>query len=157
MMILFTSASSLTYSAFHLSGGVNRDSCIRFGLSAEEVGFMLHQLPDRQVEFSRKTSLYTSSTPGQLADDLPEKVMRVTPKEGGQFSLLVDFEKNGAGGQSPGPNDPSVGPLEVTAQLGEWEVMQQLMRASIPALVGWDVQLRIAVQNSIEAVQQGPY
>lgn len=146
----------LSHYTLHLQGGVNRDNCIRFGLSAEEVGFLLHQLPDRQVEFSRKTSLYTSSTPGQLADDMPEKVMRVTPKEGGQFSLLVDFEKNGMGGQSPGLNDPSVGPLEVTAQLGEWEVMQQLMRSSIPALVGWDVQLRLAVQYSIEAVQHGP-
>lgn len=115
------------------------------------MGFLLHQLPNHQVEFARKIGSYASSTPGQIADDLPDKVMRITPKEGGQFSLYVDFEKDGVGGQSPDLNAPALGPLEVTAQLGEWQVMQHLMKASIPALVGWDAQLRIAVQNSIEA------
>ena len=133
------------------TGGVNRDNQIRFGLSAEEVGFLLHQLPDHQVEFSRKISSYTSNTPGQIADELPDKVMRITPKEGGQFSLYVDYEKAGVGGQSAEVNAPALGPLEVTAQLGEWQVMQHLMQVSIPVLIGWEAQMKIAVQNSIES------
>jgi len=133
------------------TGGFNRDTQIRFGLSAEEVGFLLHQLPDHQVEFSRKISTYTASTPGQIADELPDKVMRITPKEGGQFSLHVDFEKDGVGGQSTDVNAPALGPLEVTAQLGEWQVMQHLMQVSIPALVGWEMQMKIAMQTSVES------
>jgi len=138
------------------TGGVNRDAQIRFGLSAEEVGFLLHQLPENEVEFSRKIGAYTAGVSGQVADDLPDKVMRITPKEGFQFQFHVDFEKDGVGGQTPDHNSP-LGPMEVTAQLGEWQVMQQLMQVTIPALVGWDAQLNIAVQNSVNAALRPGY
>lgn len=126
---------------------------------------MLHQLPDHEVELARKISTYDNpTTPGQIMDEMPDKVMTITPKEGGQFSLRVDFVKDGVGGQSPpatntaappGAGQPQ-GPLEVTVQLGEWEVMKCLMQSSIPMLVGWDAQVRIAVQNNIEeAIRSG--
>jgi len=132
------------------------------------VGFLLHQLPDHEVEFSRKVSTYDNSsssnishTPGQLMDEMPDKVMKIQPKEGGQFSLQVDFVKDGVGGQTNPGGAVGVGgvaspqgPLEVTAQLGEWEVIKCLMQSSIPALVGWDAQVRIAVQASIERAIQ---
>ena len=149
-------AFDLTFIVLYLVlGGVSRDTHIRFGLSAEEVGFLLHQLPDRPVEFSRKIGTYTATTPGQIADDLPDKVMRITPKEGNQLSLQVDFEKDGVGGQTPDPRVAALGPLELTVQLGEWEVLKCLMQTSIPALVAWDVQLKVAIQNNIDALRQG--
>ena len=159
-VVFLRSDSAYLTSFSHLqkhTGGVNRESQLRFGLSPEEVGFLLHQLPDNEVELCRKIGAYTTNTPGQIADDLPDKVMRITPKEGGQFLFLIDFEKDGVGGQSPDLNPP-LGPLEVTCQLGEWQVMQQLMQASIPALVGWDAQLKLGQQNMVDAaVQGGPY
>jgi hypothetical protein len=121
-------------------------------LSAEEIGFLLDQLPQQQVEFSRR--LMTNTTGG----DVPDKVMRITPAEGGQFSFLVDFQLNGAGGHVVDNNVS--GPLEVVAQLGEFQVMRELMQRTIPVLVGWETQLQFAMdwalQDAYRTAQTSP-
>lgn len=132
----------------HTVGGFNRDAQIRFGLSPEEAGFLLHQLPDNVVEFVRRTPS-DSTTSGSVAADLPEKVLRITPGEGGQFSFKVDYEKDGVGGQTVVGSDAPLGPLEVVAQLGEYVVIMELIKCSLPSLTGWDVQLNLAMQNSV--------
>jgi hypothetical protein len=135
-------------------GGINRDLQIRFGLSPEEVGFLLDQLPHNEVEFTRRLPASVDQ-PGQVADEIPEKVFRVVPGEGGQFAFRVDFEKNGVGGQSVAGEDTAMGPLEVVAQLGEYRVMRELMQRSIPALTGWETQLNVAMQNAVHAALSG--
>jgi hypothetical protein len=133
------------------TGGYDRESQIRFGLSAEEVGFILHQLPDNTVEFARRLP---AETPGVTAD-LPEKLFTITPAEGGQFAFKIDFVKDGMGGQNPGSTTEALGPLEVVAQLGEYAVVREIFQKSIPSLIGWDVQLNFAMQNSINLALQG--
>jgi hypothetical protein len=134
-----------------LTGGYDRESQIRFGLSAEEVGFILHQLPANTVEFARRLP---AETPGVTAD-LPEKLFTITPAEGGQFAFKIDFVKDGMGGQNPGSTTEALGPLEVVAQLGEYAVVREIFQKSIPSLIGWDVQLNFAMQNAINLALQG--
>ena len=127
-------------------GGFDREAQIRFGLSAEEVGFLLHQLPDNEVEFVRRLP---AETPGMTITDMPEKVLRITPGEGGQFTFKIDYEKDNVGSQSIGNSTEPLGPLEVVAQLGEYAVLRELMKASIPSLIGWDVQTNLSMQNAM--------
>jgi hypothetical protein len=136
------------YTHMYIIGGLQRDSQIRFGLSPEEVGFMLHQLPENEVEFVR-------TTPSDTANALPEKVFKVTPGEAGQFSFSVDFEKAGVGGQVVGTADAALGPLEVVVQLGEYQVIRELMQSSIPALTGWTTQMSLALSHSVHLAMHG--
>lgn len=82
---------------------------------------------------------------------MPEKVLKITPGEGGQFAFKIDFVKDGVGGQNSGSG---VGPLEVVAQLGEYMVMRELFQRSLPSLIGWDVQLNLAMQNAMNLALQ---
>lgn len=135
------------------AGGFDREAQIRFGLSPEEVGFLLHQLPDNEVEFVRRLP---AEQPGTSAADMPEKILRITPGEGGQFAFKIDYEKDSVGGQIVGGTTEPLGPLEVVAQLGEYVVMRKLMEQSLPSLIGWDVQTNFAIQNAMNiALQAG--
>jgi hypothetical protein len=89
---------------------------------------------------------------GVMNEDTPDKVLRMTPGDGGIISFKIDYEKNGVGGQSPayGGGEHASGPLEVTAQLGEVQVVREIMRSSIPALVGWTTMLEVAMRKSLE-------
>jgi hypothetical protein len=173
---------------FILSGKLSREkeSQLRFGLSAEEVGLMLDQLPANIVEFSRRpptTTGYAGATQqsefGAIAAtntntaDMPDKVFRITPGEGGSVSFLIDHELNGVSVPPPSStasvsNDYAVvsasssttttttsGPLEVVVQLGEFAVIKELLRSSIPVLVGWNTMVEIAMQRSFESMQNG--
>jgi hypothetical protein len=132
-------------------GGFDREAQIRFGLSPEEVGFILDQLPGNEVEFVRRLP---ADQPGTTAADMPEKILRITPGEGGQFSFKIDYEKNSVGGQTVGGTTEALGPLEVVAQLGEYVVIRKLMELSIPSLIGWDVQTNFAMQNAMNLALQ---
>jgi hypothetical protein len=136
---------------------------------------MLDQLPANIVEFSRRAqtpmtggaqqsefgSISTSTTA-----DVPDKVLRITPGEGGSVSFLIDHELNGVSVPPPPPlsNDSAVvsassssstvtGPMEVVTQLGEFAVIKELLRSSIPVLVGWNTMVEIAMQRSFESMQ----
>ena len=141
------------FSLYNKIGGFDREAQIRFGLSPEEVGFLLHQLPDNEVEFVRRLP---ADQPGTSAADMPEKILRITPGEGGQFAFKIDYEKDSVGGQIVGGTTDALGPLEVVAQLGEYVVMRKLMEQSLPSLIGWDVQTNFALQNAMNlALQAG--
>jgi hypothetical protein len=87
---------------------------------------------------------------------MPEKILRITPGEGGQFAFKIDYEKDSVGGQIVGGATAPLGPLEVVAQLGEYVVMRKLMEQSLPSLIGWDVQTNFAIQNAMNiALQSG--
>lgn len=136
-------------------GGVNRDAQIRFGLSPEEVGLMLNQLPENEVNLTRRMNQgYVSG--GVVSSEMPDKTLRIIPAaEGGAVQFLIDYEKDGVGSQPPGDGGAS-GPLEVLAQLGEVEVMREIMRTSIPALTGWSALLEQTIQRSIDdAINEG--
>ena len=132
-------------SSLLLTGRTNRDGAIRFALSPEECGLVLDQIPKNQevVLLRRLTS--------DTGEQLPEKVLHITPGQGGMVSFKCDFELDGVGGQQAGGNQPPevVGPLEVVCQAGEVQVMLSLMQHSIPELVGWKTQLEVAMQNAI--------
>jgi hypothetical protein len=79
----------------------------RFALSAEEVGLVCNQLPQFPVELCRSPN---ASAPGEeatdpfaaITNDMPDKVLKITPAEGASVSILIDFVRDGIGGQSPG-------------------------------------------------------
>ena len=146
-----------THTCTH-TGGIVRDSQIRFGLSPEEVGFLLHQLPEQPVVFMRIVGATTDGTAPL------EKILNVTPGEGGQFSFAVDFERDGIGGQvmdpvtttpsddestAPLDTQQALGPQEVVVQLGEMQVIRELMRSSIPILTGWSTQMELLMRSSV--------
>ena len=77
-----------------------------FSMSAEEVGLLLHQLPNHSVELSHPTYNNTSdgedNTPvTQLGGDVIEKVFTVEPGEGSTLVFKVDYMMGGVGGQTP--------------------------------------------------------
>lgn len=104
------------------------------------------------MEFSRRLP---ADTPGVAAGEVPEKILTITPNEGGQFAFKIDFVRDGVGGQKAGPGE-ATGPLEVVAQLGEYVVIRELFQKTIPTLIGWDVQLKYAIEQSVSmALQNG--
>jgi hypothetical protein len=150
------------------------------------VGLLLDQLPANIVEFSRRPPM-TSTSSGAYGQqqpssefgtitastnnttDVPDKVLRITPGEGGSVSFLVDHELNGvsvAPPQQPVSSSPDnvvysatssstpkpTGPLVVVTQLGEFQVIRELLRSSIPVLVGWNTMVEIAMQRSLESM-----
>lgn len=144
--------SHARYISCLLVGGVNRENQLRFGLSPEEAGLILDQIPQFPVSLSRRTSSgdYGGAISSET-DDIPSKVLHVTPGAGGVVSFKIDFELNGVGGQTPvGNSTDAAGPLEVTAQLGEVQVMREIMRTSMPVLVGWTTMMEIALQRSCD-------
>jgi hypothetical protein len=148
-------ALSPSHTVSPILGGVNRDSQLRFGLSPEEVGLILDQLPNHPVELARRVppggENGGGSIGGVMSEDTPDKVLRITPGAGGSVSFRIDYEKDGVGGQSPAyGEDHASGPLEVTAQLGEVQVVREIIRSSIPALVGWTTMLEVAMRKSID-------
>jgi hypothetical protein len=138
-----------------------------FGVSAEEAGLILQQLPEHSVELLRKADRSNMSAPAgkissfsSISADVtptgaPDKVLRITPAVGGTISFEVDFEKDGVshsstfGGEGGFPPGIS-GPLAVTVQLGEFQVLRELLRSSIPKLLGWDIMTDVAIERMID-------
>lgn len=136
---------------------------VRFGLSPEEVGLLYNQLPQFGIELSRVPSSYVrpeeqfgegiSSTPNP---DTPDKVLKVQPGEASTVSFHIDYVKDGIGGQMPGQGqEGQAGPLEVTVQAGEFEVITSIMKASMPYLVGWSTLMDLSMQRSVDDAMQG--
>ncbi|EEC51772.1 predicted protein [Phaeodactylum tricornutum CCAP 1055/1] len=140
-------------------GTTARDQHIRFGLSAEEVGLLLDQLPSHEVELSRRSPPPNGELGLSASASLssaPAKVLRITPGEGGTTTYCIDHETDGVGGQIPFSGSNNVaGPLEVTVHLGEHIVMTEIMRSSIPTLVGWTAMLDAAELKNMEDAKAG--
>lgn len=156
MELLFASlhfTTLLTFS-FSVTGTFVVENIVRFALGPDEVGLTVDQLPDNEVEFSRITMMgnEVSST-----DVMPDKVVRMTPLEGGGVSFKLDFEMNGVGGQTFEKDGAGhiTGPFEVVGQRGEVIVMRELMRTSIPALSGWSTMFNIAIENAVNSISGG--
>eukprot|EP00977_Amphora_coffeiformis_P014685 scaffold4162_cov162-Amphora_coffeaeformis.AAC.18 len=130
----------------------DRDAFVRFGLSPEEVGLLLHQLPQEQtVELLRKPTSTESLYDGPTA---PQKVCRVIPSAGlTTVDWVVDFEVDGVGGQTMQNNIQ--GPFSVTMQAGEVQVVMEIMKSSLPTLVGWNTMKEIAIQKSVSDAKSG--
>ena len=114
---------------------------------------LLNQLKKGEaVEFTRRAynpddaSLsYEYATP-----ETPDKVMTVTPGEGDMHQFKVDFVKDGVGGQEQMlKNVTVVGPFEVVVMPGELRVIQSIIETSLPQLVGWTMQMDVAVQRAL--------
>ena len=135
---------------------------MRFALSAEEIGYLLHQLPENNVQFSRKTPMQRDpSAPLQAgeqdqtaSENEPIKVFRMTPGEAGTVEFSVDYELNGQGGQQPSAGDTGTGPMAVTAELGEFQVIREIMRTTIPQLIGWSTMTDILMQRQFDYTLQ---
>ena len=131
------------------TGKIDRDSNVRFALSPEECGLLIDQLEkDQKVEFLRR-----AYNPDHMeTHDAADKVMYVTPGQGGMTSFKVDFEKDGVGGQEQqavGNAPPVMGPLEVVVQSGEMKLMLSLIEHSMPMLAGWSTLMDISLNRSI--------
>jgi hypothetical protein len=141
-------------------GGYIWNDQSRFALSAEEVGLFCNQLPQFEIELSRSSNVAASADEenmrfGPITNDMPEKVLRVTPGEGGTVNFQLDYVKDGIGGQSPGVGQDGSGAMEVSVQAGEFEVILSIMRTSLPVLAGWSPLIDIAVQASINDAVRG--
>ena len=143
-MILFLSSGTISR---------DRDSALRFALSAEEVGLLLDQLPKQQaVTLVRQPT--SSESMVESSTTTPHKVCSITPlPETSTVEWKIDFEVDGVGGQVV---QPSVqGPMEVTMQAGEVQAVLAIMRCSLPALLGWAPLQDMAVQKSIQLAIKG--
>lgn len=140
---------SVLYSSFSFSssGTISREknAGIRFGLSAEEIGLILNQLPQQNpVEFSRRPAPNEGFFDGPSA---PHKVCKIVPDPTvATVNFIIDFEKDGVGGQEV---QGITGPMEVTAQAGEMQVIMEIMRSTLPVLVGWTTTQDLAMQKSV--------
>lgn len=77
---------------------------LRFGLSVEECGLLVNQLPHYKVEFSRAPQKLLAQTNNMME---PDKVLTVEPAELGAVDFTIDFVLNGIRGQTPPPNEGS--------------------------------------------------
>lgn len=113
---------------------------VRFALSPEEVGIITDQLPHHPVEFIRRMQADNTT----LHDPSNNKLIRIAPLENTAFSFVFDYEKDGVTGVGP------EGPYEVHVQLGEFVVIKELMRTSIPVLTGWGPLVDCGVNYAVE-------
>jgi hypothetical protein len=78
---------------------------VRFALSPEEVGLICSQLPQYPVEFSRESPVppeeEDSTFSGAVTNDMPAKVLSITPGPGAAVTFLLDYVLDGVGNQSP--------------------------------------------------------
>ena len=125
-----------------------RESVTRLGLSAEETGLLLQQLPQQQAVTLVRKPAPSESMSVESTTLQPHKVCTITPQEANAVEWKVDFEVDGVGGQAM-PNGVA-GPLAVTMQAGEVQVVLEIMRSSLPYLVGWTSTTQIAMERVIQ-------
>ena len=119
------------------------------------MGLLLHQLPLQQgVTLVRKPapseSLYDSTT------TTPHKVCTITPQtEGATVEWKVDYEIDGVGGQQINESAAAQVPMAVTMQAGEVQVVLEIMRSSLPVLVGWTFAHNIAMHKAMNDAIRG--
>ena len=139
------------------TGRPSHKDYVRFALSVEECGLVLDQIAkNKTICLSRKIT-HSLDNPNPI-EDIPDKVLYITPGQGGMASFKVDYERNGIGGQQAGPGHKSpdiVGPLEVIVQAGELQVILTLIRDSIPVLSGWSTAVEFSMQAAIRRALQG--
>jgi Whirly transcription factor len=138
-----------------VDGSVIFEKQIRFALSPEEVGLVLDQLPEHQVELTRQPPRISKDFSAVSQPSGVTKVLTLTPQGGGvvTFKMQVD---DSDGSYVPHPTGGNARAMEVAVQLGEYQVMRHLMLSSIPVLVGWQQQVEIALQRSIDSARRGP-
>jgi hypothetical protein len=117
------------------------DKSLRFALAPQEAGLLIDQQRNETVEFSR------TGFPPNVVD----KVFRVSPHEAGAFQFSIDYETEGRGGQSPSdrPDLEGIAPLGIVFQRGEYVVIRELMKNSIPTIANWDYMLKMQVESAI--------
>ena len=97
MLVEFTARTS--------TGGFAWNEQVRVALSAEEVGLICSQLPQYPVEFSRiaanSNDEEENSFGETVTNDMPAKVLSITPGPGAAVTFLLDFVLDGVGNQSP--------------------------------------------------------
>lgn len=92
-----------------------------FALSGEEGGLALSQLPARSVRLERSQ--------GFEAVAIERKVLEMSPSDGESVKISVRTEDINTGA--------SLTDLSIQAEAGEWMVLQEIIRSSIPDVVGW--------------------
>mmetsp|Transcript_25484 Transcript_25484/g.59793 ORF Transcript_25484/g.59793 Transcript_25484/m.59793 type:complete len:205 (-) Transcript_25484:153-767(-) len=138
----------------------DQEAKMSFALSAEEAGLVLDQLPENPVEIRRapqQNPMLTQDPDAVDANQPPQqidKVCRITPKEAGLVEFKCDFELDGVGAQRPAYGDKSAqGPMAVSVQAGEFQVMREIMRTSLPILVGWQTMVGLSLENFYNMAQ----
>lgn len=151
MTEILTTSVCTRHPIYYFLGTISRDreAIIRFGLSPEEVGLVLHQMPQQQtVEFVRKSNANEAFFEGP---GVPQKVCRIAPNsEFSSVDFIIDFEVDGVGGHVL---QGAQGPLKVTAQAGEAQVLTEIMRSSLPYLIGWSTTQDIAISKNVADAQ----
>jgi hypothetical protein len=132
---------SLFFSLHTCTGKGIPDKSLRFALSPQETGLLIDQARNETVEFSR------TGFPPNVVD----KVFRVNPHDAGAVEFQIDYETEGRGGQNPTdrPDLEGIAPLGIVFQRGEYVVIRELMRNSIPSIANWDFMLRMQVEFTI--------
>jgi hypothetical protein len=116
---------------------------------------ILNELPENNLELLRRPQTaahsYGSNTrmSGSASDDLPIKVVRISPGEVGTVSYRYSLERDGVELQSPNGDDPN-DPLEVVLQSGEQVVIQELLKWSIPYLCAWPTLVDVSLARALD-------
>ncbi|KAG7339460.1 Whirly transcription factor domain containing protein [Nitzschia inconspicua] len=83
-------------------------------------------------------------------DSIPEKIFRARLQDDGSVHLVVDFERDGIGGQEPPSNNETRGPIAIDLMVGEYHVLRSIVQYSLPRLIGWSAMLDASLEQSIE-------
>jgi hypothetical protein len=119
----------------------------KIALSPEDVGALLYHVPKGEtVSVSRNIS----------ADNVSSisKVLTVR-LENDSASFIFDYVMNGTGGQEN--SDGLDVPLSVTASMGDFEVLQSVLRDSLPKLTGWSDLTNLNLENAVRDAKHGSF
>jgi len=137
------------------SGRFVNDEKEMFALSVEEIGLLLNQLPkNNAVELVRQGGLMGNRLGRGYDHDTPDKVFRAFPGDGATVKFEFDYVKDGVS-QPLGGGNSTMMPIEVTAQAGEFEVIKEIFRNSIPYLTGWNAMMDIQSKYAIQSASSG--
>jgi hypothetical protein len=124
-------------------GSLDFERSLKFALSPEEVGLIIDQLPEHQVELARQPSPSSGDFTAVTQSTSGQKVITLSPRNGGVVAFKIHDESGGSA------------PQEVLVQLGEFRVMHELMKSSIPVLSGWQVQVDLSLERALDNARRG--
>lgn len=129
-------------------------------LDMEEVGNLLSLFnPTLEVKqpliFMRRQLDDESEVYNNIEEKKPSKALEVS-SDGRLVSFHLGFFLDGKGGQIPPPGEPcqDVTSIKIELTPGEWVVLSNLMKSSIPHISGWKKMQEINTENAVNGIEK---
>ena len=126
----------------------------------EEVGNLLSLFhPTLEVKqpliFMRRQLDDESEAYNNIEEKKPSKALEVSC-DGRLVSFHLGFFLDGKGGQIPPPGEPcqDVTSIKIELTPGEWVVLSNLMKSSIPHISGWKKMQEINTENAVNEIEK---